>query len=126
MVTAFQEEVDLPARSPSEVRGGTKKAVDAGTLFCWVANDEVVAIAGHAPVVTTGSTLLGRVGPVYTPPGYRRRGYGSAVTAHVSTALIEKGARVILYADAANPTSNSIYQSIGYRRIDELIETRFE
>jgi predicted GNAT family acetyltransferase len=65
------------------------------------------------------------VGPVYTPHEFRRRGFGSAVTAHVTQRLIEKGARVMLFTDAANPTSNSIYQAIGYRLIDELVEIRF-
>ncbi len=126
MVTAFQEEVGLAPRAPSDIREGVQRSVDAGSLFCWEVDDVVVAIAGHAPVVTTGSTLLGRVGPVYTPPARRRHGFASAVTAHVSRALLEKGARVMLVTDAANPTSNSIYQAIGYRQVDELVETRFE
>jgi predicted GNAT family acetyltransferase len=87
---------------------------------------DVVAIAGHANVVATGSIVIGRVGPVYTPPQHRRHGYASAVTAHVTRSLIERGARVMLFTDAANPTSNSIYQAIGYRLVDELIEVRFE
>jgi predicted GNAT family acetyltransferase len=126
MVSAFLDEAGLPAVAPNDARDGVARSTKAGSLFCWEVDGEVVAIAGHAPVVTTGATLLGRVGPVYTPPENRRRGYGSAVTAHVSTALIEKGARVMLFTDAANPTSNSIYQSIGYRLVDELFEMRFE
>jgi len=47
------------------------------------------------------------------------------VTAHVTRRLIEVGARVMLFTDAANPTSNSIYQAIGYRLVDELVEMRF-
>jgi predicted GNAT family acetyltransferase len=47
------------------------------------------------------------------------------VTAYVTRHLIEKGARVMLFTDAANPTSNGIYQAIGYRLVDEVIQTHF-
>jgi predicted GNAT family acetyltransferase len=63
---------------------------------------------------------------VYTPLEFRRRGFGSAVTAHVTRLLLERGARVMLFTDAANPTSNGIYQEIGYRLVDELVEMHFE
>jgi predicted GNAT family acetyltransferase len=102
-----------------------KTSVTSGTLFCWELDGAIVAIAGHAPIVTAESVVIGRVGPVYTPPEYRGRGFGSAVTANVTQQLIAKGARVMLFTDAANPTSNSIYQKLGYRLIDELIETLF-
>jgi predicted GNAT family acetyltransferase len=103
-----------------------KKSVTAGSLFCWEVSGDVVAIAGHAPVVTTDAIVIGRVGPVYTPTEFRRRGFGAAVAAHVTRHLIEKGARVMLFTDAANPTSNGIYQEIGYRLVDELVQLRFE
>jgi predicted GNAT family acetyltransferase len=48
------------------------------------------------------------------------------VTAHVTRRLIEKGARVMLFTDAANPTSNDIYQAIGYRLVDEVVQMHFE
>jgi predicted GNAT family acetyltransferase len=56
-----------------------------------------------------------RVGPVYTPPERRGRGFGGAVTAAVSQAAIDAGvAEVLLYTDLANPTSNALYQHLGY------------
>ena len=58
---------------------------------------------------------VARIGPVYTPPARRRRGYGSAVTARATQAALQAGANdVVLYTDLSNPTSNAIYQSIGY------------
>lgn len=125
MLSAFMRETELMPTSISEARDTAKRKVKEGSLYCWEVNGDVVAIAGHANVVTTGSIVIGRVGPVYTPPPHRRHGYGSAVTAHVTHSLIEKGARVMLFTDAANPTSNSIYQAIGYRLVDELVEVRF-
>jgi GNAT superfamily N-acetyltransferase len=59
-----------------------------------------------------------RVGPVYTPPDLRGRGYASAVTAALTQRLLDSGRRFcFLYTDLANPTSNSIYQRIGYHAV---------
>jgi ribosomal protein S18 acetylase RimI-like enzyme len=126
MLIDFFHEVAITPLSPTDARENIKKSIAAGALFCWEVDGVIAAFAGHAPVVTTGSILLGRVGPVYTPPSYRGRGFGSAVTAHVTRHLIEKGARVMLFTDAANPTSNSIYQAIGYRLVDEFVQMRFD
>jgi predicted GNAT family acetyltransferase len=126
MVSDFMREVELSPMSPTEARAAAARQIERLALFCWEVDGVIVAIAGHAPIVTTGAIVIGRIGPVYTPPASRRRGFGSAVTAHVSRHLIEKGARVMLFTDAANPTSNSIYQKIGYRLVDELVEMRFE
>jgi predicted GNAT family acetyltransferase len=62
-----------------------------------------------------------RIGPVYTPPELRGRGYGSALTAAVTERLLGSGLRFcFLYTDLANPTSNSIYQRIGYRPVSDV------
>lgn len=67
-----------------------------------------------------------RVGPVYTPPELRGHGYASAVTADVSRRAREAGAdEVLLYTDLANPTSNSIYQNIGYRAVEDRVVLAF-
>jgi ribosomal protein S18 acetylase RimI-like enzyme len=126
MFNAFVHEVDLEPLSLDDAREGVKKSIAAGSLFCWDIEGAIAALAGHAPVVTTESIVIGRVGPVYTPPEYRNRGFGSAVTAHVTRHLRGQGARVMLFTDAANPTSNSIYQEIGFRLIDEVLEMRFD
>jgi predicted GNAT family acetyltransferase len=68
-----------------------------------------------------------RVGPVYTPPQLRRRGYaGSAVAAVSRRALAAGAARCMLFTDLANPTSNKIYAEVGYRRIADWEEYAFE
>ena len=62
-----------------------------------------------------------RVGAVYTPPPYRRRGYaGSAVAAASRRALAHGANRCMLYTDLDNPTSNKIYAEVGYRRTGRL------
>lgn len=67
-----------------------------------------------------------RIGPVYTPPEFRRRGYGSAATAALSQELIDEGRRFcVLFADLDNPTSNHIYQEIGYEPVADLAVYKF-
>lgn len=69
---------------------------------------------------------MSRVGPVYTPPEQRGRGYGSAITAAISRWARDAGAdQVLLFTDLANPTSNSIYQKIGYRPVYDSTELEF-
>jgi predicted GNAT family acetyltransferase len=63
-----------------------------------------------------------RLGPVYTPPAERRRGFGGAVTAAVSQAALVAGATdVVLFTDLANPTSNALYQRLGYRPVEDRV-----
>lgn len=85
--------------------------------------------AGAASLASFGSpTPTGiRVGLVYTPPERRGRGYASAVTAALTRRLLAGGRkRVFLFTDLANPTSNAIYQRIGYRRVGDVIALMFE
>ncbi|WP_286004135.1 GNAT family N-acetyltransferase [Geitlerinema calcuttense] len=59
-----------------------------------------------------------RIGPVYTPPEYRRKGYATACVAALSQQFLDRGCHsCFLFTDLANPTSNHIYQQIGYRPI---------
>jgi GNAT superfamily N-acetyltransferase len=71
------------------------------------------------PVSMAGSTsMVGgmvRVDPVYTPAHLRGRGYAGAVTVEVSRAALTAGATdVVLFTNPANPTSNALYQRLGY------------
>ncbi|MGC9666203.1 GNAT family N-acetyltransferase [Planosporangium sp. 12N6] len=77
------------------------------------------------PVSIAGSTsMVGgmiRVDPVYTPAHLRGRGYAGAVTVEASRAALATGATdVVLFADPANPTSNALYQRIGYVPVTEF------
>jgi uncharacterized protein len=68
-----------------------------------------------------------RIGPVYTPPADRGHGYASALVAAVSQAQLDAGRRFcFLYADLANPTSNKIYQAIGYRPVTDALRIDFQ
>jgi predicted GNAT family acetyltransferase len=108
------------------VSGARRSAVDDrigyGGFVLWEADGTPVAFAGRSRVVAG----MGRVGPVFTPPAHRRRGFGAAVTAAVTQAALAGGAReVVLFTDLTNPTSNSIYQQIGYQPVDDHLMVSF-
>jgi predicted GNAT family acetyltransferase len=68
-----------------------------------------------------------RIGPVYTPPEQRRRGYGGAVTVAVTQAALGDGAAsVVLFTNLANPTSNALYVRLGYRPVSDRLQLNFE
>ena len=93
-----------------------------GGLTLWEAAGVPVSFAG----VSRRVAGMVRVGPVYTPPELRGRGYACAVTAEVSRAALAAGAgEVLLYTDLANPTSNALYQRIGYRAVEDRLVLAF-
>ncbi|MFF0159989.1 GNAT family N-acetyltransferase [Streptomyces sp. NPDC005263] len=88
-----------------------------GATFWETPDGTPVAMAGVTPQIA-GQV---RVAPVYTPAELRGRGYAGAVTAEVSRAARDAGAdEVLLFTDLANPTSNALYQRIGYRPVSDF------
>jgi uncharacterized protein len=85
-------------------------------LYLWV-DGAPVSMAGY-----TGPTPHGiRVGPVYTPPELRGRGYASALVARMSQALLDGGRSFcFLFTNLANPTANHIYEEIGYEAVVDM------
>jgi predicted GNAT family acetyltransferase len=99
-----------------------ERALARESLFLWdhVGPVSMVGLAGFSGGVA-------RIGPVYTPPPARRRGYAGTAVAELSRRALERGARVCtLFTDLANPTSNKIYAEVGYRRIADWEEHVFE
>ena len=74
----------------------------------------------HLTAANPPSFGVARVGPVYTPPTQRGRGWASNAVAEVSARIQAKGARVCLFTDLANPTSNRIYAALGYRPVVDM------
>ncbi|RBO92572.1 putative GNAT family acetyltransferase [Nocardia puris] len=95
--------------------------VAAGRWWLWEVDDVPVSLVAHQVPVAGWS----RIGPVYTPPAERGRGYASALTAHVSRVLRADGLDVCLFTDLANPTSNKIYRAIGYRPVHDFVNYGF-
>jgi uncharacterized protein len=121
--TAFQEEA-MEGRTfrPAEdaVEDYLARGEDGGA-YLWE-DGEPVSLAGCGSPTPNGI----RVGPVYTPPARRGRGYASALTAQLTSLLLSSGRRFcFLFTDLANPTSNRIYQRIGYEPVSDVDEYRF-
>jgi GNAT superfamily N-acetyltransferase len=120
-LAAFHDEAQ-PHAPVWDWRSLAERRVRAGQVHLWRNKDVFVSLAA----VSAPAAGVARVGPVYTPPSYRRRGYGAAVTAQATAAALSAGAEhIVLYTDLANPTSNSIYQTIGYRPEHDAEERAF-
>jgi RimJ/RimL family protein N-acetyltransferase len=93
------------------------RRVEAGLVWLWEDQaGEVVHLTHH----NDPAYGVVRVGPVITPREHRRRGYGSAAVAQVSERIVAAGHRACLFTDQDNPTSNKIYEAIGYRPVVEM------
>ena len=118
---AFADEVDDMGRGEDQSAAAREK-ISRGGAMVWEDGGRPVSIACNT--VQVGGMV--RIGPVYTPPRARGRGYASAATAALSRRLLEAGAEeVVLYTDLANPVSNSIYQRVGYRPVEDRVVLAF-
>ncbi len=99
-----------------------RSQIDEGKIHLWV-TDQPVSHALFGGETGNG----GMISAVYTPPEHRNNGYASAVTSAATQAILDSGKKyVILYTDLDNPTSNSIYQQIGYTPIMDSTLWRFK
>ena len=117
-MAGFAVDARLPAHEHEPLRNSAAARVARGGVFMWEHDGAPVSVA-----MLQGATRHGiRVSFVYTPPELRGRGYASTCVAAVSERALASGKRFCtLYTDLANPTSNAIYQRVGYRRLGESV-----
>ncbi|MFI6046603.1 GNAT family N-acetyltransferase [Nocardia sp. NPDC051321] len=90
-------------------------------FWLWEVDGQPVSVASLSRSVAG----IVRVGLVATPPEHRGHGYAAAVTHHMSQVALDAGNReVLLFTDRSNPTSNGIYQRLGYEVVEEQIQMR--
>ena len=114
-------EAEVQTTTPSDSRGWAEHHIGAGSVWLWEQGGPVsmAAVIAQSP---TGA----RVGAVYTPAPLRGQGYATAVVADVTRRALESGRRFCsLYTDLANPTSNAIYQRLGYRPVVDALDVEF-
>ncbi|MHB1355090.1 MAG: GNAT family N-acetyltransferase [Anaerolineae bacterium] len=105
----------------ADIQRSISRRVDDGSLFLWE-DGQPVCMAGCTRPLVHGIS----VGPVYTPPEFRRRGYATACVAALSSQLLAQGWHYCgLFANLANPTANAIYQRIGYQPVTDYTEYDF-
>jgi GNAT superfamily N-acetyltransferase len=118
MVDADEQAGRAPGSTPHEspTPEEMRRRIEAGQVFVW----DVDGVARHVTAATEPAFGVSRIGPVYTPREHRGRGYASRAVYEVSRLIVESGARACLFTDQANPTSNKIYESLGYERLVDM------
>lgn len=100
----------------------SERFVQRGQMFVWEDEGQLVAMAMSTRPLRHSIT----VSAVYTPPEHRRQGYATALVARLSQHLLDMGYEFVnLFTDLENPTSNSIYQKIGYHPVIDFRSYKF-
>jgi len=116
--TAFQAETGLPR---SDTSPAVASGLSTGRIFVW--DDDGVRCVARATEPLGG---ISRIGLVFTPPRWRRRGYAAACVGALSAWLRnEEAANAVLYAQLGNPTSNAVYRRLGFNAVSEHLSYRF-
>jgi GNAT superfamily N-acetyltransferase len=122
--TAFHTEADEQAGREPDPHSGEHNTLDSvlvrireGAEWLWETPDgEVVHVTGRS----LPSYGVSRVGPVFTPKEHRGGGIASYVVGELTRTGLEAGDRMCLFTDQANPTSNKIYEAVGYRPVVDM------
>ena len=110
-MTAFGVDVGMPiATEVATTR--VADAINEGRLMEWRVDEDVVS------QLTVSPARFGvvRINGVYTPPGLRKDGHSSAITAAVAAQQIarQKVDEVVLDQPAANAATNRMYRRLGF------------
>ncbi len=118
----FTKEAGVIGDEPSTRRNAHLR-VASGDVFVWEDAGQLVSLAARGRSTPHGATI----GPVYTPPQFRGKGYASNCVARLSQLILDSGKNfATLFTDLANPTSNSIYMKLGYLPRCDVDEWKFD
>ncbi|MBK5350047.1 GNAT family N-acetyltransferase [Bacillus sp. TH44] len=113
----FCEDVKLPT-TKEEAKQTAHTLITNHRLFGLEVDGKIVSVAAKTRPTTNNIT----VNFVYTPKEARKKGYASSCVAALSQRMLDEGYKTTtLYTDLANPTSNKIYQEIGYEKMMESV-----
>ncbi|MDA1527381.1 GNAT family N-acetyltransferase [Bacillus cereus group sp. TH260-2LC] len=113
----FCEDVNLPT-TKEEAKQTAHTLITNHRLFGLEIDGKLVSVAAKTRPTKNNIT----VNFVYTPKEARKKGYASNCVAALSQRMLDEGYKTTtLYTDLANPTSNKIYQEIGYEQIAESV-----
>ncbi|MFA6244305.1 MAG: GNAT family N-acetyltransferase [Candidatus Hydrogenedentales bacterium] len=114
----FRVDVGIPPADMAEIRKAFEPRIQAGDVY-------LLELEGPVCMASRVRTTRNcdAIGGVYTPDAYRCRGHATALVARLSRLLLSRGkSQCALYTDKLNPTSNAIYERIGYREVMEAVE----
>ncbi len=119
--TIFEEDTGLPITPLEDVKKRVASFVSEREVFLWEHEGKVVSMMKKSRPTQHGVT----VSFVFTPHEERKKGYARTMVAACSTELLKNYDFCVLYTDLMNPTSNKIYQEIGYKRIADSVQLGF-
>ena len=117
----FMKEAVSEEPTEEELEKYVRSKILSETLNIWEDGQPVSIAASTRPAGKSISINL-----VFTPRPFRRRGYARSCVARLTEKLLNDGYQYCtIYTDLSNPTSNKIYQEIGYREVGDLYEIDF-
>ncbi len=117
----FEREADTTGRT-DDLIDAARRAIGDGRRFVWEADGAPVAFAGRSRLIAGTA----RIGPVYTPPELRGRGYAGNLVAALSTQIMADGGVPVLFTDGSYPVSNRLYRSLGFVQVGDAVEIGFD
>ena len=107
-------------QSEEEVSKMFQRLIADQRLYVWE-DKSLCSIAAWGSPTSHGV----RISLVYTPPELRQKGYATVCVATLSKAMLDSGKKFCcLFTDLSNPTSNRVYQRIGYEQVCDFTEYR--
>lgn len=127
LVVAWLEQFDeeagvFPRQSRQQIENSATARIAAGNVYLWMCPQQPVSMT----IIVRTTPRYAVIGYVYTPPGLRGQGYASSIVYALSRHITgHRRLQCGLFTDAANPTSNKIYQALGYRPVFTLSDVEF-
>lgn len=116
----FEEDTGLPSTAKEEIAQRVTAMLNGQEVFLWEDDGEIVSMMKKARPSAHGVT----VSMVFTPKEKRRKGYARTMVAACSKELLKEYDFCVLYTDMLNPTSNKIYQEIGYQKLMDSVHLK--
>jgi len=105
-----------------ELRKITRQRIENECYYMLFDNENPVSMVHKARKTPNGNLI----NQVFTPSNLRGRGYATEAVAKISKHLLEEGNKYcFLFTDLSNPTSNKIYQDVGYKPIIDMDQYNF-
>jgi len=117
----FENDTGITKTPIAQIKERVLQFIKENEVFLWEDEGQIVSMMKKSRPSEHGVT----VSFVFTPKEQRKKGYARTMVAAGSQELLKTFDFCVLYTDMLNPTSNKIYQEIGYRKIADSIHIEF-